>query len=366
MRNKKKVLSVVGARPQFIKAAVVSRQIQHSEILREVLIHTGQHYDEKMSATFFEELDLPHPDVNLEVGSHSQAVQTAQMMERLEPVLARERPDIVLIYGDTNSTLAGALTAVKMHIPTAHVEAGLRSFNQAMPEEINRLVADSVSDLLFAPTSQSELNLQRESVHGTVLRVGDVMYDSFLLFEAKSESCSPEVESLVSDVDGYALVTIHRAENTDGVECLTRILAALAYSGEPMIFPVHPRCRKVMEASRLAFPENVVAIDPVGYLDMLFLERNAFAVLTDSGGVQKEAFFFGVPCVTLRGETEWVETVEAGYNRIVGVDSDGICRAVKAARAGEFLPEERVFPGSLYGDGHAGERIVRELETFLG
>ncbi|MGB9889820.1 MAG: non-hydrolyzing UDP-N-acetylglucosamine 2-epimerase [Anaerolineae bacterium] len=347
-----RIASVVGARPQFIKAAPVSRALQAAGY-GEILVHTGQHYNYEMSQVFFDELGLKAPDYHLGVGSGTHGYQTGEMLKRVEEVLLKEKPDLVMVYGDTNTTLAGALAAAKLHIPVAHVEAGLRSFNRRMPEEINRVLTDHVSDLLFCPTQTAVENLRREGITEGVHRVGDVMYDAALLYLDLAERKSRILERLDLAPRSYALATVHRAENTDDLERLRAIfegLGRIGREGLPVILPLHPRTRKQVEAMGF-HSDSVQLMEPVSYLDMLVLEKNARVILTDSGGVQKEAFFFRVPCVTLREETEWVETVEAGWNVLVGCDPERIVRAALEARPGV----ESVWP---YGDGRAAERIV--------
>jgi UDP-N-acetylglucosamine 2-epimerase len=360
-----KVVTVVGARPQFIKAAPVSRALlaaRHSEIL----VHTGQHYDANMSAIFFDELGLAPPAHNLGIGSGTHGAQTGAMLEGIEQVLADERPDWVLIYGDTNSTLAGALAAAKLHVRVAHVEAGLRSFNRRMPEEINRVVADHLSDLLLVPSQTAVDNLSAEGIARGVHIVGDVMADALALAAERSRD-RPDMLAQLGIADrGYLLATIHRAENTDSLPRLKSILAALDGLNEPVVFPVHPRTRKILETIHPKYAAgtslrrsgtgdgNLKLIEPVGYLDMVGLERSARMILTDSGGIQKEAYWLRVPCVTLRDETEWVETVQAGWNIIAAADSARIVQAVRA-----FKPPAEHPP--LYGDGHAAERIAALL-----
>ncbi len=356
-----KVLTVVGARPQFIKAAPVSKALRaagHAEIL----VHTGQHYNDNMSAVFFRELAIPEPDYNLEVGSGSHGWQTGQMLMHLEEVIQEQKPDWVLVFGDTNSTLAGALASVKLQVSVAHVEAGLRSHNRTMPEEYNRVLTDHCSDLLFCPTQTAVDNLAREGITQGVHLVGDTMYDAVLQFAEIARQGSTILQRLGLTPKGYLLATVHRPYNTDVPENLRNILAAFAEIGEPIIFPVHPRTRKMIAELDGMFnvghgASNVSMIEPVGYLDMLTLEQNARLVLTDSGGIQKEAYFFGVPCVTLRLETEWVETVEAGWNRLVRLEPSQILHAVKvmllSARAKERPP--------LFGDGTAAQHVVRIL-----
>jgi UDP-GlcNAc3NAcA epimerase len=352
-----KVVTIIGARPQFIKAAPVSRALR--QVAHEILVHTGQHYDHEMSAIFFQELGIPEPDYHLGVGSGSHGWQTGQMLIRIEEVLLAERSDWVMVYGDTNSTVAGALAAVKLHIPVAHVEAGLRSFNRIMPEEHNRVLTDHVADLLFCPTQTAVNNLAREGIARGVHLVGDVMYDAVLHNATLAQERSDVLARLGLKPGSYALVTIHRPGNTDDPTRLSAILAALKEIGAdgPVVFPIHPRTRQRIAEYGLDPRANTPYpgyIDPVGYLDMLVLERHARLILTDSGGVQKEAFFFAVPCLTLREETEWVETVEAGWNRLVGADPAAIVRAAR-----EFRPVGS--PPPLLGDGRAAERIAALL-----
>jgi UDP-GlcNAc3NAcA epimerase len=315
-----KVLSIVGARPQFVKAATVCRALSEKARFEHQLVHTGQHYDDNMSDVFFEELDIPAPDHHLGIGGGTHGQNTGRMLEALERVLLQEKPDWVLVYGDTDSTLAGALAAVKLHIRTAHVEAGLRSFNRRMPEEINRVLTDHASALLFAPTAAAVDNLRKEGIEdGRIHLVGDVMYDAALYYAGKAERESSILERLGLTPRRYLLATLHRAENTDDPSRLEVALRALMamHPDMPVVLPLHPRTRKAAERSGLAhLLHNLTAIDPVGYLDMVMLEKNAALIATDSGGVQKEAFFFRVPCVTLREETEWVELVEANWNRL--------------------------------------------------
>ncbi|MBI5000939.1 MAG: UDP-N-acetylglucosamine 2-epimerase (non-hydrolyzing) [Euryarchaeota archaeon] len=340
-----KVLSVVGARPQFIKASAVSPHIRKS--CREVLVHTGQHYDYAMSGVFFEGLNLPDPDYNLNAGSGGHGQQTGRILSRLEKVAVSEKPDIILIYGDTNSTLAGALCAAKLHIPVAHVEAGLRSFNRTMPEEINRVVADHVSDMLFCPTEGAVRNLAAEGVTRGVHMVGDVMYDTALKYgNAKSRALG----RLGLRRGAYHLLTVHRPANTDVRESLGSIFTAL--SGEDVVFPAHPRTVKMMRRFGLKAPKGMRVIEPVGYVEMLSLIKNAKALVTDSGGAQKEAYFFRVPCITLREDTEWLETVEDGWNVLVGSDGKKIRAALE-----NFRPKGKQT--ARFGDGHAGEKIAK-------
>jgi UDP-GlcNAc3NAcA epimerase len=352
-----KVVSVVGARPQFIKLFPVSRalRVQHLE----VIVHTGQHYDFGMSDVFLQEMDIPQPDYNLGVGSGSHAYQTGRMLIGLETVFLKERPDLVLVFGDTNSTIAAAMAASKLNIDLAHVEAGLRSFNRGMPEEINRVLTDHISDLLFCPTQTAAHNLAREGITNGVFCVGDVMFDAALYFAEQADARASVPAKLNLGRGEYLLATIHRASNTDSATALGELLQAFAIIGEPIIFPMHPRTRRAMTEAQLTLSPNVRAIEPVGYLDMLALEKNARMVLTDSGGVQKEAFFFGVPCVTLRTETEWTELVDAGWNRVVGTDSACIVDAVRTWKPTGDRP-------NLYGSGDASRRIVDVLEQMTG
>ena len=349
------IVSIVGARPQFIKSAPVSKAIAdagHSEYK----IHTGQHYDYGMSQVFFDELGLPEPSINLGLGSGTHAQQTGNMLIVIETVLLSQNPDIVLVYGDTNSTLAGALAAVKLDIKLAHIEAGLRSYNRQMPEEHNRVLTDHCSDLLFCPTQIAVDNLDREGIQKGVHLVGDTMYDAVLMFGEVAKQKSHILLSLGLKPKGYLLATIHRANNTDHVEILSAILYAFQQVEELIIFPIHPRTIKAINSANLIIPDNIKIIDPVGYLDMLILEKNARLILTDSGGIQKEAYFFEVPCLTLRSETEWVETEQSGWNHLVGTDPDLIIKAV----------QKHVWPKSaaiqLFGDGHAGRKIVSLLK----
>ncbi len=360
-----KLIAIVGARPQFIKAAAVSRVLRATPGVQEMLVHTGQHYDENMSEVFFRELEIPEPDYNLGIGSGSHGAQTGRMLESIEEVLFKEKPDRVIVYGDTNSTLAGALAAVKLHIPVAHIEAGLRSFNQRMPEEVNRVLTDHSSDLLFAPTQVALENLLREGIaEERIHLVGDVMYDAALYYGEKARRESRVLERLELKPKSYVLVTIHRAENTDDSLRLRAIVEGLREVGKnvPVVFPVHPRTRKALERYRLleVAEARLRLIDPVGYLDMVMLEQNARLIATDSGGVQKEAFFYRVPCVTLREETEWLELVDLGWNKLVspimpeGV-VEGILNSLYAPRGIEENP---------YGDGNSGELIAKCLFNF--
>ena len=350
-----KIASIVGARPQFIKAAALSRELRTRHT--EVLVHTGQHYDYEMSGVFFAGLHIPAPELKLGVGSGSHAEQTGAMLVGMEEVLIAERPDWVIIYGDTNSTLAGALAAAKLCVPVAHIEAGLRSFNRHMPEEVNRTVADHLSDLLLCPSNTAVNNLSAEGISRNVHLVGDVMLDVLQWARLEIQTNPPAIlDRLGLRGTSYLLATVHRSENTDDPARLSRILRALNSLDEIIVFPVHPRTRKAMAAAGGGLNPHVRSIDPVGYLDMLALTASARLVLTDSGGLQKEAYWLGVPCLTLREETEWVETVEAGWNVLVGSEVEKIVDAVRS-----FVPATPQPP--LYGDGFAAARCVELLGT---
>jgi UDP-GlcNAc3NAcA epimerase len=347
-----RILSIVGARPQFIKAAVVSQVLRKCHV--EKLVHTGQHYDTMMSEVFFDELDIARPDYNLGTGSGPHGAQTGAMLAAVEEVLLAECPDAVLVYGDTNSTLAGALAAAKLHIPIAHVEAGLRSFNRRMPEEINRLLTDRLAQWLFCPTQAAVDNLRAEGITEGVWQVGDVMADALNRNLPLAQERSDVRARLGLETESYHLATLHRPRNTDEPARLANILQALGELDWPVILPAHPRTVRAIESAELSAPTNVRIIPPVSYLDMLALEANARRILTDSGGVQKEAYLVGAPCITLREETEWVETVEAGWNQLVGADP----AAIRAA-ASKPVPQGPRPP--LFGDGKASQRIVRIL-----
>lgn len=346
---------MVGARPQFIKAALVSAELRKRNC-DEVLVHTGQHYDFNMSKVFFEQLSLPEPDYYLGVGSASHAAQTAEMMKRLEPLIRDAAIDWVVVYGDTNTTIAGALVASKTVVPLAHVEAGLRSFNRAMPEEINRIVADHLAQILFAPHERAARQLEREGIDQGVHVVGDLMVDSVLSAAATIPSNPWILQKLGVAPQEYAVVTVHRAANTDSTETFNRILAGLRRLTMPVVFPVHPRtAHKFGEPKRGAYGGSIIACEPVPYLEMIALEKYARVILTDSGGVQKEAYALSVPCVTLREETEWVETLHGGWNALAGSDPDKICAlAVRRRPDGQ--------PSSFYGDGRAAKNIVSVLK----
>ena len=347
-----KIISVVGARPEFIQATPVSRALRKNH--QEILVHTGQHYDYLMSQTFFDELGIPAPDYNLEVGSGSHAGQTAEILVRFEEVVLKEKPDVVVVRGDTNSTLAGALVASKLHIPTVHIEAGERSFDRRMPEEINRLVADQLSSAYFCVSQTAVRQLAREGITKNVFWVGDVMLDANLANRPIARQKSTVLSRLEIVPEKYGLVTVHRAGNTDDPARLANIVRALSQVGEAVVFPMHPRTRGALQKLDVQFGDNVRVIEPVGYYDMMVLEENARMIATDSGGVQREAYFMKKPCLTLRDETEWTETVKVGWNRLVGVDMECILNEWKT-----FAPPAEQPP--IFGDGKAGEKIASIL-----
>lgn len=351
------ILTIIGARPQFIKAAVVSRAFkEHRSDIKEIIIHTGQHYDGNMSKIFFHELGIPQPDYNLQIGGGTHGQNTGQMIEKIEETLLKVKPDWVLVYGDTDSTLAGALSAVKLHIPVAHIEAGLRSFNRRMPEEINRVLTDHIADLLFTPTDSATRNLTDEGISGMkVQQVGDVMYDAALYYAERAEQRSRILETERLKSKNYILATIHRAENTDDPIRMQNILAGFAESEMTIVWPVHPRTRKRIIEFGLQMPLIIKAIEPIGYLDMIMLEKHAGMIATDSGGIQKEAYFHKVPCMTLRDETEWVELIECGANILVGADRNKIISAYN----GKY--EVKRFDINIYGSGDAGKTITKQL-----
>jgi UDP-N-acetylglucosamine 2-epimerase len=368
-----KIATIVGARPQFIKAAAVSRAIREfnsindEQQILEVIIHTGQHYDNNMSRVFFDELKIPLPDYNLGIGSGSHGFQTGRMLEATEKILLTEQPDWVLVYGDTNSTLAGSLAAAKLHIPVAHVEAGLRSYNRNMPEEINRVLTDHLSELLFCPTEASVHNLNSEGITKQGIHlVGDVMYDAALFYQDKAQQVSRVLEQLDLNKQDFILATIHRAENTDDPVRLSSIFQGLNLVAReiPVTVPLHPRTRNLLQKDNMltGLSENIQIIDPVSYFDMSMLEKNARLIVTDSGGVQKEAFFYRVPCVTLRDETEWVELVDWGWNQLLEPSSPSfICKRIKYALSDN---REKRNPDNAYGGGQASAAIVSILRNF--
>ncbi|MBQ4394254.1 MAG: UDP-N-acetylglucosamine 2-epimerase (non-hydrolyzing) [Paludibacteraceae bacterium] len=372
-----RLLTIIGARPQIIKAAAISRAIREKFVgqVEEHILHTGQHYDDNMSEVFFRELGIPAPDYNLHVGSGSHGVQTAKIIEGVEDTLTRNHYDGVIVYGDTNSTLAAAVAASKIHVPVFHVEAGLRSFNMAMPEEINRIVCDQLSSLLFTPTKTGLQNLQAEGFDSIKCRVrfadgrgqkvvlsGDVMYDNSMYFSTMADLKSDIIERMGLSHRNFILATIHRPANTDNPENLRNIFRALKDIAErhqiDVVLPLHPRTRKMMGNNRM--DERIKIIEPVSFFEIIRLEKNARVVMTDSGGVQKEAFFYGTPCVILRPETEWVEIVEAGAGIIADADYDRIIAAYEA------LAGKPVHFPPLFGDGHAGEKIISEIMDYLG
>lgn len=357
-----KVLTIVGARPQFVKAAAVSPVLRRRHT--EILVHTGQHYDYTLSAVFFEGLGIPRPDINLNVGSASHAVQTADMLPRIEQAIIEAQPDCVLVYGDTNSTLAGALAAAKLGIPLVHVEAGLRSFNMAMPEEVNRILTDRVSRLLLCPTQTAVDNLHAEGIRDGVCLVGDVMFDIAARSAEAAGSGNDILRRLTLTPGEYVLATIHRAENTDDPACLSEIVYALAECNQRVVLPLHPRTTKCLETfnllETLRAASNVVVTEPLAYLDFVCLLRNARLVLTDSGGVQKEACFHRIPCVTLREETEWVETLESGWNLLTGANKQRILLAMRI----QPTRGRRDCAGMELWDGRAAERVMEQIESM--
>lgn len=352
----KKIVSIVGARPQFVKAAVVSRQWAKYSDVQEVIVHTGQHFDDNMSELFFREMSIPQPKYNLGVNNLEHDDMTALMMERLEPMLQAENPDFVVVFGDTNSTLAGARAAKKLGLKLAHVEAGLRSFNDAMPEEYNRVQTDCLSDVLFCPTQTAVNNLLKENINPEkqqVILCGDVMYDAAKFYAPMAQK--PQVE-LASE---FLLASVHRAENTNNSEVLLSIFDSLEEIADQkqLVLPLHPRTRQKLEELDFDFANsNITFIDPVGYFEMLYLLQHCRLVLTDSGGLQKEAYFFGKQCVTLRNETEWVELIQQGVNVLAGTEKEKIIHCVQ-----QSLSQQMIFPSSLYGDGHAAEKITQVL-----
>ncbi|RJQ27857.1 MAG: UDP-N-acetylglucosamine 2-epimerase (non-hydrolyzing) [Peptococcaceae bacterium] len=354
-----KIVTVAGARPQFIKMAPVSRELRR--YFSEVIVHTGQHYDYEMDRIFFDQLEIPAPDYHLSVGSGSHGHQTGEMLKRIEDVLLEEKPDLVLTYGDTNSTLAGALAASKLNIKTAHVEAGMRSFDRSMPEEVNRVLTDHCSDLFFCSTETAVENLRREGIINGVYLTGDVMVDSLLHNRENAGSKSTILKALGLKEKGYLVATIHRAGNTDSKDNLVSIVKSFSELEEMVVFPVHPRTEKYLKKYGLdkRVKASVKLIKPLGYLDFLVLMSNAKKIITDSGGVQKEAYILKVPCITLRENTEWIETVEDGWNVLVGADTEKIVRMVK-----EFDPSPKNHR-ERYGSGNAGRRIADTIKEEL-
>ena len=351
-----KILSIVGARPEFIQSMPISRALRTKH--QEVLVHTGQHYDYKMSKSFFDELMIPTPEYNLEVGSGSHARQTADMLVRLEEVFLSEKPDLVMVRGDTNSTISGALTASKLNIPFAHIEAGERSFVRSMPEEINRVVTDCLADIHFCVSDQAVSNLSSEGITKSIYKVGDVMLDAMMQILPIAREKSNILTTLNIKKNSYSLVTIHRAANTDDPVRLHQISNALNRTQDTIIFPVHPRTQLAISENNIHFSENVRLIEPMGYFDMVILEENARLIATDLGGVQREAYFLGIPCLTLRDETEWIATVESGWNILVGADIEQII-----GKWWNFIPpSERPL---IFGDGSAGQKIADILGSSM-
>jgi len=351
------VMTIAGARPQFIKLAPFSAELLRQGH-RETIVHTGQHYDEGMSARFFAELGIREPDVNLGVGSGSHGAMTARALEGIERAIMEREPDVVVVFGDTDSTLAGVLAAAKLHVPCAHVEAGLRSFVREMPEEINRIVADHCADLLLAPNEVALANLEREGLGERALVAGDIMVDALFSVRDRVLDSGKVLARLGVETGPYLLFTVHRAANTDDPARLQAIFVGLR--GAPaVVFPAHPRTKKVIEAGDLELPANVRTVEPVGYMEMVALQRGALAVVTDSGGLQKEAYLLETPCITLREETEWVKTVELGWNVLVGADSGAIARAIAAPPRGATHP-------ALYGDGTAAATMIRAIVERFG
>ncbi|MFC2947716.1 non-hydrolyzing UDP-N-acetylglucosamine 2-epimerase [Virgibacillus sediminis] len=354
-----KILTIAGTRPQLVKVAAVSRELRKH--FTEVLVNTGQHYDYNMAGVFFEELQIPKPDYDLGVGSMSHGRQTGNMIIKVEEVVEKEQPDAIVVYGDTNSTLAGALVASKLHIPVVHIEAGLRSANKEMPEEINRVMTDHVSEILFAPTDRAVENLKKENITNGVHLIGDVMYDAVLYnMRLAEESHSLSDYQLTSK--SYILATIHRAENTDDRERMNAIVNAFLELDSKLFLPLHPRTRKKLESfglmEKLKGASNVILSEPISYLEMLLMEKHAAAIVTDSGGVQKEAYFAKVPCFTLRNETEWVETVETGWNQLVNPLQDNLVERIYSFQLKEYRE-------NLYGDGNAGKRITLLIKEYF-
>ncbi len=352
-----KIASIVGVRPQFVKASVVSKELRKKH--DEILIHTGQHYDYQMNNVFFSELNIPEPDYFLGVGSGSHGFQTGEMLKKIEEVLIKEEPDLVLTYGDTNSTLAGALAASKLHIKNAHVESGLRSFDKSMPEEINRILTDHCSDLLFCPTKNAVSNLRNEGITDNVHLTGDVMADSLLHNKKIAETKSNILDDLGLKSKGYFLTTIHRASNTDNKENLKNIVDAFSELKETVVFPIHPRTEKFLKEYGMydKLKSSVELVKPLGFLDFIKLMNHAKMILTDSGGIQKEAYILKIPCITLRENTEWGETVEDGWNVLVGANKDKIIEMVNGFHPSLKTHEDR------FGNGNASEKIVSIIDT---
>lgn len=350
-----KIITIVGARPQFVKAVSISKEVRKKH--KEILVHTGQHYDYNMSESFFKELEIPEPDHHIKLASTKPSERMGEMIREIAKIIEKEQPDLVLVYGDTDSTLAGAIAANKSEIPVAHVEAGLRSFDKSMPEEVNRILTDHVSSLLFCPTDAAIENLRKEGITSKTVKTGDIMFDSILNFQKIADSSI--LDRLDISPKNYFLTTLHRKSNIESKEKLTKIIEALKDSKEKIIFPAHPRTAKLLNEYGLNLQDsNIMIIEPVSYLEMITLSKNAKKILTDSGGLQKEAFFLGVPCITLRDRTEWVETVEGGWNIVVGSDKGKIVDAIK-----NFDP--RGERKSYYGDGNAAREICEIIENHF-
>lgn len=352
----KKIITVVGARPQFIKAAPVSRVIR--KYFNEILIHTGQHYDENMSEIFFNQLNIPVPDINLQVGSGLHGEQTAAMIVKLEKIFLEEKPSLIIIYGDTNSTLAASIAASKIHIPVAHIEAGLRNFDLAIPEEVNRIVADKLSTYLFVPTHTAIKNLKAEGITKNVYLTGDVMVDALLYGLEIAKKESQILKKLNLKTKEYCLATIHRAENTNSIENLKEIIRAFGEFNEKVVFPIHPRTEKVIQANNIIIPQNIHLIPSLGYLDFITLESNARIIVTDSGGVQKEAYCLKVPCITIFPSTSWIETVEDGWNKLADANVESILEMYHSNYDLSKYNEH-------FGDGHAAEQIVNIIREII-
>ena len=359
----KKILTIIGARPQFVKAAILSRLIRSDEwkaLFHETILHTGQHYDENMSEIFFRDMQIPKPDIQLHIGGTTHGAMTGQMLIEIEAALIRVKPDMVLVYGDTNSTLAGALAASKLNIPIAHVESGLRSYNMRMPEEQNRILTDHLATWLFCPTVTAVKNLSREGIASGLYQVGDIMLDATLFYQRVLAIEEQQGKNRLSNLnlkhipEYFLLATIHRAENTDNITRLTQIVEALNEVSCDIILPLHPRTRKKLSESNIVLGDNITAIEPIGYLEMLALELRAEAIITDSGGVQKEAYFLRKPCITLRDETEWIETLENGWNILVGADKEKIINTCN-------LKETPINQSNFFGTGDTGSKVLKRL-----
>lgn len=351
-----KIISVVGARPQFIKLAILSKELRENH--NEIIIHTGQHYDDNMSRYFFEEMQIAKPDYNLNIGSGSHGKQTAEMLIGLEDIFLHQKPDVVITFGDTNTTLATGLAATKLNIPVAHVEAGLRSHNREMPEEINRILTDHISDYLFAPTLNAMENIKSENLYGKPFLVGDVMYDSLLYYGKIAEQKSRILKNLKLKQKEYILLTLHRPYNVDNIQKLQNIFSALKQTKRFIILPVHPRTCKMIESTNTIIPENISIIEPLGYLDFIFLQKHSEKIITDSGGIQKEAYLNGIPCITIRPETEWIETVKAGWNVLVGDKMDQLIENCLHFKPSHNRPR-------YFGDGDSSKKIISILESHL-